>query len=95
MHAGSPSIISLLFDRNTTTTLICTSIGGPPTAVTWRRNGVLVDETSYWQTQIIVDPVTATYTNILSTNERSNVGDNFTCEVSKYSGTRSANIGSQ
>ena len=86
MHTGSPSITSLLFDRNTTSTLICISTGGPPTAVTWRRNGVLVAGSLYRQTQIIVDPAAAVYKNILSINERSDIGDNFTCEVRNIRG---------
>ena len=36
---GSPSITSVLFDRDNTT-LTCTSTGGPPTSVTWWKNGV-------------------------------------------------------
>ena len=66
VYAGSPSITSFWFDRNTIT-LICTSTCDPPTTVIWRRNGALVDETSYWQTQIVVDQMTATYKNHIRT----------------------------
>ena len=85
MHTGSPSIISFLFERNTTT-LICTSTGGPPTTITWRRNGVPVDERLFWQIQIVVDSVTATYENILDTDNTSNFIGTFTCEVSNIRG---------
>ena len=85
MHAGSPSIISFQFERNTTT-LICTSTGGPPTNITWRRNGVHVDERLFWQTQIVVDSVTATYESILDTDNTSNFIGTFTCEVSNIRG---------
>ena len=85
MHAGSPSVISLLFDGNTTT-LVCTSTGGPPTTVTWRRNGAFVDGSIYWQTQIVMDSVTATYENILGADEIRDFTGAFTCEVSNIWG---------
>ena len=39
-----------------------TSTGGPPTTVTWRRNGelLIIDETTYQQSQRVVDRVRAT-----------------------------------
>ena len=80
--AGSPSIISLLFDRNLTT-LTCTSTGGPPTTVTWRKNGVLVDLSLYEQSQRLIDPMEATYQSVLfNDNVTIFVGETFTCEVS-------------
>lgn len=82
---GSPSITSLLFDGNTTT-LVCTSTGGPPTTVTWRRSDALVDVSLYWQTQIVMDSVTATYENILGTDEVRDFAGIFTCEVSNIRG---------
>ena len=85
MFTGSPAIKFLLFERNRTT-LICISSGGPPTSVTWRKNGILVVDSLYRQTQIVVDPMMATYKNILSTTEGSNFGDSFTCEVSNIRG---------
>ena len=86
MHVGSPSVTSLLFDRNTTA-LVCTSTGGPPTTVTWRRNDALVaDGSLYWQTQIAMDSVTATYENILGADEIKDFTGTFTCEVSNIRG---------
>ena len=81
MTTGFPSIISLLFDRKITT-LACTSIGGPPTTVTWRRNGVLVDDSLYQQSQRVVETTTATYENILFSTNMINFIGTFTCEVS-------------
>ena len=43
---GSPSIHSVIFDRNSTT-LIRTSTGGPPTTVTWRKNNTPVNLSIY------------------------------------------------
>ena len=78
---GSPSITSLLFDRNSTT-LTCTSTGGPPTTVTWRKDGQPINETLYEQSQRLVNAETATYENILSSNIIANFVGSFTCEVS-------------
>ena len=80
--AGSPSITSLHFDRNSTT-LTCTSTGGPPTTVTWRKNGVPVDLSLYEQSQRLIDPMEATYQSVLfNDNVTIFVGETFTCEVS-------------
>ena len=70
-----------------TTTLTCTSTGGPPTTVTWSKNGVLVDDSLYWQNQRVVDTETATYENTLSSDEIHNFIGTFTCEVSNVRGT--------
>ena len=78
--AGSPSITSLLFDRNSTT-LTCTSTGGPPTTVTWKRNGVLVDDSLYQQSQTVVDSETATYENMLFSDSITDFAATFTCQV--------------
>ena len=79
--AGSPSIISLVFDRNSTT-LTCTSTGGPPTTVTWSKNGAPVDLSLYEQSQRLVDAVEATYLSVLFNDNVTNFVGAFTCEVS-------------
>ena len=78
---GSPSITSLLFDRNSTT-LTCTSTGGPPTTITWRKNGVPVDRFLYKESQRLVDAVEATYQSVLFSDNVTDFVGNFTCEIS-------------
>ena len=78
---GSPSITSLLFDRNSTT-LTCTSTGGPPTTVSWRKNGVAVDLSIYEQSQRLVDAESATYQSVLFNDIVTNFVGTFTCEIS-------------
>ena len=83
---GSPSITSVVFDRNSTT-LTCTSTGGPPTTVTWRKNGVLVNESLHEQSQRLVNAESATYENVLFNDDVANFVGAFTCEVSNVRGT--------
>ena len=47
--------------------LICTSIGGPVTTLTWKRDGqlLIINETTYQQSQWIVFTENATYETIL------------------------------
>ena len=80
-HAASPSITSLLFDRNSTT-LTCTSTDGPPTTVSWMVDGVPVNRSLYEQSQRLVDAERATYENVLFNNDVANFVGTFTCEVS-------------
>ena len=75
----------MLFDRDNTT-LTCTSTGGPPTSVTWRKNGVPVNNSLYQQSQRVVDTETATYENILF-NVISKFVGTFSCEVGNVRGT--------
>ena len=84
--AGFPSITSLIFDRNSTT-LMCTSTGGPPTTVTWRRNGVLVNDSLYQQSQRVMNTQTATYENVLFSNDITNFVDTFSCDVGNVRST--------
>ena len=75
-----------MFDRDNTT-LTCTSIGGPPTIVTWRRNGLLVDDSLYQQSQTVVDIHIALYENTLFSNDISIFVGSFTCEISNVRNT--------
>ena len=84
--AGFPSITSVQFDRNSTT-LTCTSTGGPPTTVTWKKNGVLVSSSLYEQSQRLLDAESATYENILYNNDVANFVGSFTCEIRNVRGT--------
>ena len=85
LNTGSPAITSLLFDRNSTT-LTCTSTGGPPTTVTWRKDGQPIDETLYQQSQRLVNAERATYENVLFNSNVANFVGSFTCEVSNVRG---------
>ena len=86
IRAGSPSITSVLFDRESTT-LTCTSTGGPPTSVTWRKNGVPVSNSLYQQSQRVVDTESATYENLLFNDDDSNFVGTISCEVGNVRGT--------
>ena len=81
----------MVFDRNLTT-LTCFSTGGPPTTVTWRKNGVLVNESLYEQSQRLVDAVTATYENVLFNDDVANFVGAFICEVSNVRGTNEVTV---
>ena len=66
IHAGSPIVTGLTFDDQSRT-LTCTSIGGPATTVTWKRDGVMITlSATYQQTKRIVDNVNGTYQTVLT-----------------------------
>ena len=46
--------------------LTCTSTGGPATEVVWQRNGVA--ETSFQESQLVTNTMSATYSNTLLLN---------------------------
>ena len=75
-----------MFDRNLTT-LTCTSTGGPPTTVTWRKDGQPINQTFYEQSQRLVDAERATYENVLFNDDVTSFVASFTCEVSNVRGT--------
>ena len=75
----------MLLDRNSTT-LTCTSTGGPPTTVTWRKDGQPLNETLYEQSQRLVNSEAAAYENVLSSNNIANFVGSFTCAVSNARG---------
>ena len=83
---GSPSITSVVFNRSSTT-LTCTSTGGSPTTVTWKKNGAPVNKSLYEQSQRLVDAESATYENVLFNDNVANFVGAFTCEVSNVRGT--------
>ena len=88
---GSPSIHSVTFDRNSTT-LTCTSTGGPPTTVTWRKNNVPVNLSIYEQSQRLVDAERATYENVLFSTDVANFVGSFKCEVNNARGTNEVKV---
>ena len=75
-----------MFDRNLTS-LTCTSTGGPPTTVTWRKDGQPVNQILYEQSQKLVDAERATYENILFDDDVASFVESFTYEVSNVRGT--------
>ena len=66
--------------------LSCTSTGGPPTTVTWMKNGdpLNVDGATYEQLQEIIDASSSTYITTLFINvcEQNDVIDVYSCAVS-------------
>ena len=74
--------------------LTCTSTGGPPTTVTWRKNGVLVNDSVYQQSQIVLNTTTATYENILYSDHIEDLVGSFTCRVINSQGNNSMTISS-
>ncbi len=76
----------MLFDRNLTT-LTCTSTGGPPTTVIWRKNGVPVNVTLFERSQRLVNAESATYENVLYDDDIANFVGSFTCGISNVGGT--------
>ena len=58
---NSPSVQSVVFDRNPTT-LTRTSTGGPSTTITWRKNNAPVNLSIY---ERLVNTVQAMYENVL------------------------------
>jgi hypothetical protein len=81
---------------SSTQTLICTSSGGPATSVTWSRDNtpLVVDGTTYQQSQVIIDTNTATYQNRLKIAENVIVDENglYACTVSNLRGSNSSQI---
>ena len=90
LHAGTPNVMRLTFDRESRT-FNCTSTGGPATTVTWTKDGaVITPSTTHQQTQMIVDSVEGIYQNTL-TIAQSVTGDNlyglYSCMVENSWGT--------
>ena len=77
-------------------TLTCTSTGGPPTTISWKRDGTLLsDDSTYKITSQVTDTMTATYTHTLTVTGRL-VGE-YQCNVSNIrtpsGSTRSITVG--
>ncbi len=90
---GSPSILGLELIRDDMK-LTCTSIGGPPTTVTWRKNGVIVtaNDSLYQHSQIVLNTTTATYENILYSRSVEDLVGSFTCSIINSRGNDSMSI---
>jgi hypothetical protein len=94
-RSGRPTIAmhGIRFSRSSQV-LTCTSTGGPPTTVSWNRNGqpLNTDGSTYQQSQILVDAQEAAYHNVLYANNISNLIGNFTCMVSNGRGSAERSI---
>ena len=93
LSGGIPEITSFHFSRSSTS-LNCTSRGGPVTTVTWKINNqnIRIDGNQYRQTQIIVNSVNAEYKNILYSNDASNLVGVLTCIVQNAQGSDNKTI---
>jgi len=71
-------------------TITCTSTGGPATTVSWRKDGVpiVLDGSTYQQSQIITDTRAATYQNKLTiVSKSSSLSGTYTCSIGNTWGT--------
>ena len=80
------SLISPLNALTPIFTLTCTSIGGPATTVTWTRDtSVLTNSNEYSLSQMVLDSVTATYSNQLTVTGR--LPDRYQCNIGNGEGS--------
>lgn len=82
---GSPSIVSITFNR-TVKALTCMSTGGPPATITWEKNDIPINDSFYQQSQRMVDAESATYDNVLFNDNVAIFVGNFTCQISNVRG---------
>ena len=81
--------MSLVSYSYTSQTLNCTSTGGPATNVIWRKDNVILNSSTYQQSQRVADEVTSTYHNLLFITS-SNIEDHsgsFSCTVENNRGS--------
>ena len=94
-HAGSPSVTSLTYNKQSRT-LTCTSTGGPATTVTWTRDGVVITlSATYKQTKSLVDPVAGTYQTVLTIDQtlsQSVIVGTYNCTVENERGESSETV---
>lgn len=80
---GIPSIVKLDYNSSSQT-LTCSSAGGPPTTVTWKKNGwsLMIDGTTYQQSQRVINQTDSTYDNLLHIKSNlDNAMGNYSCSV--------------
>ena len=87
---GNISNTSIKYDR-VYQTIICTSIGGPATDVTWYKDNAQIivpnEGGTYNYSQIITNTISATYESWLRIIDKSSeAAGNYTCEVKKLQG---------
>ena len=92
---GSPNVTDLTYDEQSRT-LTCTSTGGPPISVTWRRNGIVITpNATYQQTKTLVDSVNGTYQTVLTIDpslQFSRVVGTYSCTVENDRGESSETV---
>ena len=95
IHAGSPNVTSLIYNEQSRT-LTCTFTGGPPTNVTWRRDGVVITlNATHQQTKRVVDPVNGTYQTVLTIDPsvgQSDIVGTYSCTVKNVKGECSKTV---
>ena len=93
IHVGSPNVTSLTYNDQSST-LTCTSTGGPATSVTWRRNGLVIAiNDTYQQTKKLVDPVNGTYQTVLTIDPSvGQIVGTYTCTVENIRGESSETL---
>jgi hypothetical protein len=94
MHVGNVAISDVRYESSSQT-LVCTSIGGPATSVTWSRDNILIilNETTYQQSQVITNTDTATYQNRLRiVTKLASLSGNYVCSVGNSKGETKATI---
>ena len=92
---GSPIVTSLTYDDQSRT-LTCTSTGGPPVSVTWRKDGVVITlGATYQQAKSLVDSVTSTYETVLTIDpsvDQRNIAGIYNCTVENDRGESSETV---
>ena len=95
IHAGSPNVTDLTFDKKSRT-FTCTSTGGPATTVTWSRDGVVITlNSTHQQTKSIVDSGNGTYQTVLTIDPSvswSNIVGTYNCTVENVRGESSETV---
>lgn len=90
--AGQLTSPSLTYD-GPSLTLTCTTSGGPPTTITWLRDGtpIVIDNMTYRQSQTVVNMGMATYETTLTTDALSGLVGIIQCIASNARGSVSSN----
>ena len=89
LHAGAPIIDPELSLDHETSTLTCTSSGGPATTVVWTKDGqeLKFGGSSFSQVQVVNNTINSTYLNILKASMTSDLVGMFSCRVVNDRGT--------
>ena len=92
---GAPNVTNITFTGQTTT-LTCTSTGGPATMVTWRRDeAVITLNATYQQTKTVIDNSTSIYQTVLTIDpsvSQSDIVGTYNCTVENARGRSSMAI---
>ena len=95
IHAGSPNVANLTYN-DLSRTLTCTSTGGPPTTVTWKKDGIMITlNATHQQTKNVVDAVAGTYQTVLTIDpslDQSDIVGTYNCTVRNGRGASSETV---